>query len=65
MWDEIDELVDHWTWVYQMTGRVAGSHLLRHSVPVVPTTEDADYKYQDLLDRRGEPWITSRDNPNN
>lgn len=63
-WDEIDELIDHWSWNYHLTWKIAGSALQRRQMPVVEVTEDVDYKFQDLLDRRGERWLNSRDNPN-
>jgi len=47
MWDDIDELVDQVTWQFYITRKVAGSALLRKSMPVVPVTDDVDYHFQD------------------
>lgn len=63
-WDVIDELIDQWVWVRYMTRKLAGSHLLRLTMPQVPLAEEVDYVNQGLLDRRGESWLTSPDNPN-
>jgi hypothetical protein len=46
-WSDIDELLAHWTWVYYLTRKVAGSALLRRTVPTVDVTEDVDCKFQD------------------